>query len=224
MKRCPRCQLSLPLDIFGNDKNMKDGKATYCKPCFKLFKKEYLSSDRAKVTGLRYRQTETYKAYRKKWDKSPAGQAKIRRYQKSEKGKLAKARHKQSKKCQETTQAYYKTDAYRESQKRYRKSLKGKENTRQWNKTDTGRAVSVRRTARYRARVRKLIASLTSAQWKEILERYHHACAYCGASERLQQDHYFPVLKGGHYTAENIVPACRSCNARKHARHPHKLF
>jgi 5-methylcytosine-specific restriction endonuclease McrA len=57
---------------------------------------------------------------------------------------------------------------------------------------------------------------LTQKEWEEILERYHHSCAYCGASNvSMTKDHVVPVTKGGTHTKDNIVPACRSCNSSK---------
>jgi 5-methylcytosine-specific restriction endonuclease McrA len=41
------------------------------------------------------------------------------------------------------------------------------------------------------------------------------ACHYCGSLERLGLDHVVPMAKGGPNEPPNIVPACRSCNARK---------
>lgn len=42
------------------------------------------------------------------------------------------------------------------------------------------------------------------------------ACAYCGADGvALQKDCVQPISRGGRYTFENVVPACRSCNASK---------
>lgn len=43
-------------------------------------------------------------------------------------------------------------------------------------------------------------------------------CSYCGAADRLSVDHIFPRLKGGRDAADNLLPACRSCNASKGAR------
>ncbi len=41
-------------------------------------------------------------------------------------------------------------------------------------------------------------------------------CAYCGdAAAALQKDCVLPLSRGGRYTIENVVPACRSCNASK---------
>ena len=33
--------------------------------------------------------------------------------------------------------------------------------------------------------------------------------------QRLEMDHITPLSKGGDHTASNIVPCCRSCNAKK---------
>ena len=40
--------------------------------------------------------------------------------------------------------------------------------------------------------------------------------AYCGAAGgSLQKDCVLPLSRGGRYTLDNIVPACRSCNTSK---------
>lgn len=74
---------------------------------------------------------------------------------------------------------------------------------------------------RRRARKRELPATLTREQWAAILAAFKHKCAYCGAKGvKLQQDHVTPVSKGGGYTVENIVPACKSCNSKKRDKEP----
>jgi 5-methylcytosine-specific restriction endonuclease McrA len=70
-----------------------------------------------------------------------------------------------------------------------------------------------------RARFGKIVADLTDEQWQAIKEFYCHCCAYCGKRpDKLTIDHVVPIVKGGHHTASNIVPACATCNHRKHAR------
>jgi 5-methylcytosine-specific restriction endonuclease McrA len=60
------------------------------------------------------------------------------------------------------------------------------------------------------------ISDATGAQWVALKAAYGQRCAYCGnRSERLTQDHVIPLSRRGSHTALNIVPACRSCNARK---------
>ena len=56
---------------------------------------------------------------------------------------------------------------------------------------------------------------LTDAQWAALKEAWN-GCAYCGADETaLQKDCVLPISRGGRYTVDNVVPACRSCNASK---------
>jgi 5-methylcytosine-specific restriction endonuclease McrA len=62
---------------------------------------------------------------------------------------------------------------------------------------------------------------LTEAQWRDILDQYHHRCAYCGKKmERLTIDHVNPLSKGGKHSASNVVPSCGSCNSKKNAKTP----
>jgi 5-methylcytosine-specific restriction endonuclease McrA len=67
-----------------------------------------------------------------------------------------------------------------------------------------------------RARKRAADGSFTPAEWLALVERYGGCCAYCGAQGRLEVDHRIPLSRGGSNRIENILPACRSCNARKH--------
>lgn len=54
MKCCPRCKLKKPKDEFYLDRRRKDGLNPYCKPCAKLYSKEYHTKNaRAKsVSGV----------------------------------------------------------------------------------------------------------------------------------------------------------------------------
>jgi len=49
MKQCVRCLIEKPLDQFGNNKNSKDGKSSYCKECERLRGIEYRNTNRKKV-------------------------------------------------------------------------------------------------------------------------------------------------------------------------------
>ena len=56
---------------------------------------------------------------------------------------------------------------------------------------------------------------LTEAQWV-ALQAAWCGCAYCGTIRvPLQRDCVLPISRGGRYTLDNVVPACRSCNASK---------
>lgn len=63
--------------------------------------------------------------------------------------------------------------------------------------------------------------TLTKDQWEEIKAVFRYRCAYCGYKPKhLTMDHITPLSKGGTHTASNIVPACSSCNSKKHAKGP----
>lgn len=54
-----------------------------------------------------------------------------------------------------------------------------------------------------------------------VLERDGERCYYCGASDvPLQLDHVMPRSRGGADHPDNLVPACKTCNASKGARTP----
>lgn len=56
---------------------------------------------------------------------------------------------------------------------------------------------------------------LTAEQWSALRAAWS-GCAYCGAQDvPLQKDCVLPLSRGGRYTLDNVVPACRSCNASK---------
>lgn len=60
-----------------------------------------------------------------------------------------------------------------------------------------------------------LTGNLSLEQWFSILRKYQYKCAYCG-DDYSELDHVIPVSKGGGTSADNVVPTCRKCNARKH--------
>lgn len=54
-----------------------------------------------------------------------------------------------------------------------------------------------------------------------LFRRDRNLCAYCGYVTRsLTRDHVVPKSRGGKDTWENLVTACKNCNARKDARTP----
>ena len=56
---------------------------------------------------------------------------------------------------------------------------------------------------------------LTDTQWAALRLAWD-GCAYCGeVAVDMQRDCVLAISRGGRYTLENVVPACRSCNASK---------
>ena len=92
---------------------------------------------------------------------------------------------------------------------------------RKWLKTEKGKANNQRGSFKRRTRKREIINTLTAEEWLNILKQHNFRCAYCGKNlftlfTRPERDHIIPINKGGNNTKENIVPACRGCNAKKH--------
>jgi 5-methylcytosine-specific restriction endonuclease McrA len=56
---------------------------------------------------------------------------------------------------------------------------------------------------------------LDAEQWAALIAAWG-GCAYCGATDQpLQRDCVLALSRGGRYTLDNVVPACRSCNTSK---------
>lgn len=72
------------------------------------------------------------------------------------------------------------------------------------------------RAARKRKRrMDRVEHDLSDEQWQALKDAWQ-GCAYCCAqSASLQRDCVLPLSRGGRYTLDNIVPACRSCNTSK---------
>ena len=54
---------------------------------------------------------------------------------------------------------------------------------------------------------------------KAVFLRDGHVCQYCGRPAE-NVDHVMPRSRGGRHTWDNVVAACRRCNARKENRLP----
>lgn len=66
-----------------------------------------------------------------------------------------------------------------------------------------------------RAKKRKLPSNLSKNKWDKIKLHFNNKCAYCGQEKNLHQEHFIALSKGGEFTHNNIIPACKSCNCSK---------
>lgn len=64
------------------------------------------------------------------------------------------------------------------------------------------------------------VGDLTNDQWEAILSGFGKRCAYCGCGGPMCLEHVTPICRDGDTTANNVVPACKSCNSKKHSRTP----
>jgi hypothetical protein len=94
-------------------------------------------------------------------------------------------------------------------------------NRRQWRarNNDKAREFTRRRHALRRAGRRAALQPLTPTQKDSRWGLFGHACAYCGARcVTLTVDHVLALTNGGLDEADNVAPACITCNSSKHTR------
>ncbi len=85
--------------------------------------------------------------------------------------------------------------------------------------SEARKAINLRNTVRNAQRRKKL----TPRQWKSALDRWGHKCVYCGrpvADKVANKDHFVPLHRGGTLEVHNVVPACPTCNRKKHDTEP----
>lgn len=77
------------------------------------------------------------------------------------------------------------------------------------------RSRKVRAASRRKRRMARVEHDLSVEQWAALKAAWG-GCAYCGETDTpMQRDCVLALSRGGRYTLENIVPACRSCNTSK---------
>ena len=69
----------------------------------------------------------------------------------------------------------------------------------------------------------KSVETLTLEKWIRILDHFDWKCAYCLERQYAQLDHFIPRSLRGLTTFNNCVPACATCNIRKHNTAPNAV-
>ena len=82
--------------------------------------------------------------------------------------------------------------------------------------------LTVPRVVRLRYYVHISYEKQCSISRRGVFARDRHTCQYCG-SKADSIDHITPKSRGGQHTWENVVAACRPCNARKRDRLPSEI-
>lgn len=227
VKTCKKCNITYQLNDtnFFKRKGSKDGFRNECKKCNKEKNRKYYRDNKEKVLSKNkeYRENHKEEIAVKKAEYTKNSKDKITKYLASNR----EERRIKSKEHWEEKREYYLAKAKewksknKERVKQYK--IQNKERDRQkaleYYRTEEGRLKRISYTNRYRARKKELLNDFTVKQWAECIEHFNHSCAYCGEyQEVLEQEHFVPVSKGGHFTKNNILPACRTCNASKNGR------
>ena len=182
----------------------------YGPPTCSLCKKE-----NRRIVAARYARTPKRKETRRIYAQQEyVKQIKIR-YSKTDKGKeiLKRVRLKYSM----SLHGKATIDAYRQREKSDPiLQMKKRQRRERYRNSEKGRAEMRRYDAERRGAVSKIPNSLTSSEWIEIMRAHCYRCHYCQRRTKLTLDHVIPLSRGGTHTKENIVPACQSCNSKKH--------
>ena len=211
MKTCTKCKQVLSHEEFYDAPHHKDGLTSQCWKCIEAYRYAKRIQKRAKATAVKYELARTVgKKCRVCNEVKPASSF----YDKKE------SSDKLSYECK-TCVAHYRIA--------YKQTERGREitriNNRRWkhnyklSRPDDYHSKYVLYAHNYRARQKNADPNFTVADWREVLEKYNHRCAYCGGSDKkLTVEHVVALDNGGSHNKDNIVPACGPCNFRKHTR------
>jgi 5-methylcytosine-specific restriction endonuclease McrA len=90
---------------------------------------------------------------------------------------------------------------------------------KKWRAANPERARAYVRLAGHRRRAAAGGDFIRVEDWEQLLRKHKGRCGYCGSDTGLiEADHRVPLSRGGRNTIANILPACRSCNRRKHTK------
>lgn len=215
-KVCSKCKRELPAtpEYFYRGKTYKDGLKGQCKKCVEEYKKKHYNKDKIKLARIEYNKQyykensdkikEDAKSYYE--DNKGTISTKLKTYREKNKIRIAEYKEVYYKENKEDIKQYKKTWYEKNKEHILKKSAQykkeNKEKVNHWNN-------------KRRLRKNNLPSTLTLKQWKQIKKEFNNKCAYCGENKKLEQDHFIALSKGGEYTHNNIIPACKSCNCSK---------
>ena len=198
-KKCSKCGEEKPLNnqFFAKSSRSKSGYASWCKSCTRV----YYEENRNRLLDYSIKYGKENRNLRRAWEQKNA--EKIYRRRVANRDNVEHLKKQREYKNTDRFLLYLsltkeKRDAYKLD----------------WYRSNKGKYIvyaNRRRTAK-----EALPATLTTDQWKTINKVFDNKCAYCGKEGELDQDHFVALSSGGEYTHNNIVPACKSCNRRKH--------
>lgn len=226
IKQCSRCHNEYPAtsEYFFRNKRSKDGFQSQCKSCKNItnhnwnienreHRRKYRLENSSEIHEKRIERYDLNKDFAREysrnyyWENREEALMKVKDYRKNNPEKIKERR-----------MVFYEKNKDRiiRQTSMWQKANKSKKN--EYNKRWTSKnkeKVSFKQQLR-RTKSRGLKSDLTIIQWELIKEIFDHKCAYCGNSvKKLEKDHFVPLSKEGEFTMNNIVPACRRCNASK---------
>jgi len=231
-KVCTKCRKPKSLTAFSSDKRRSDGKQSQCRECQNLWRAQWNRDNRERYLQQKRADAEKHKAKRStqkaRWYQANKEHCLIR-------GRESARRLRRIRGCKQNRRGLTEEEKREEANARAKAYIKAnpekvkasRQVHYQANKERMRRKARLwqlknplafkAQMAKRRARKRNAtICDLTCEQWVATLERFGHRCAYCYRPLlKPTQDHIIPLAAGGNHTMDNIVPACRQCNASK---------
>lgn len=218
-KRCRDCGAEKPYSEFYKHPTCADGHLSRCRECICRRTRERTASKRDEINAAK-RAAHAANPERKA--------ASGRRYREKNKDslRLRKAAYYQSNKdriAEQQSERYHRDPQVKlaalAAARRWREANpeKRREVRNAWAHRNPGAVLAG--VHRRRARIETNGPNdFTEQDWQERLTAFGGACVYCGSESDLVRDHVIPLARGGVNTKFNVVPACKDCNYRKHAR------
>lgn len=222
-KICTKCKLELDVNLFGKRAKSNDGLQFQCKKCKSKSNKIYNEKNPSYFNEWYKKNPEkNSERYKRNYIKNKdilLERGKIYRDENKEKrNETCKRYNKENKeKVKEQVGKWYQKNkvALAKHYKQYRINNKEKvsEGNRRWAKDNKDKCNI--NTQNRRTRKLLLPSTFTLEEWECCKVYFGNSCAYCGKKLPLEQEHFIPITKGGSYSKQNIICACRSCNASK---------
>jgi hypothetical protein len=220
-KVCTKCgrELLVTTEFFKRPRKDKDWFTSKCRECLNKEKRIWNKENKKHIQAYEQENAERIKRYRKEYKKKNAEHIKESngKYRHENAERLLKYRQDNKAHRKEYNAQYYQNNAtkVKEHSKLYRTRYadKYKKYYIKW-KLENPSKISVIMHRR-NAKKSELQSDYTVEQWQTTVHYFNNKCAYCGKEEKLTQDHFLALSKGGEYTINNIIPVCLSCNSSK---------
>jgi 5-methylcytosine-specific restriction endonuclease McrA len=240
-KWCSRCDRILPLEQFGRDRRLRQGKTSYCQDCRREIKRNanhtpLMEGEKACTScGKLLPLTKFYKDKRSLDGRRSAckdctkkGYKSRRRYEPINEGsktcRLCERElpitkfHVQGNNLDGRSGICRDCAGIRNAEYYQATAEQQRENSRQWRRNNRAQ----RTTQRYKRRaiLENAEGFCLPIQWEAIIAHYapNGHCLCCGKKRKLTMDHVIPLTEGGTNWPGNIQPLCARCNSRKRTK------
>lgn len=211
-QKCTKCKKNKKLSEFNKGRN-KNGVKSQCKVCCAAYNREYRKQNKGVAEKYYKENYEKLKEYRQEYysknketilekqaeyykENCENIRKRSRNYSENNKEKIKKANRERYQKNR---------DFYLNKQKAYAK-------------TPAGKASKINYHTKRRAQTG---GKISPDDWLEVMKSTEFKCFYCDCKltdDNRTIDHIVCLNRGGPHEKNNIIPSCRVCNTRKHAR------